>query len=165
MFLSLLLDSMSRPNELVFNGPVTAFEIDELSNLLGNDELEVQHYDVKGHGVKELIDIIFNDFNTIVFARDLLVGKAFEESYKVLVAAFQYLTKKGKKVESISAERDFLTVDGKSFRIQIITRPEQVANLVIHINSIPKDELIPKGDDNNVTVLIDEKGRITINVM
>lgn len=156
---------MPKPNELAINGPLTAFEMDEFSRLFENSKLEVHNYNVKAQGAKEIIDIIFNDFDVIVFARDLLVDKAFEKSCLVLMLAFQYFTRKGKKIDNIEAERDFLTVDGKAFRIRVVTKPEQFKNLTIHINSIPKDELIPKGDDNFVDVLINEKGHITINVM
>jgi hypothetical protein len=156
---------MSKSSELVVKGTLTDLERDEISRLFENDELEIDSYNVKSHGVKELIELIFNDFDTIVFVRDLILDKAFEKACVVLMLAFQYFTKKGKKVENLSVERAFLTVDGKRFTIQIIANPEQFKNFAIYINSIPKDELIPKGDDSIVTVFIDQKGRITINVM
>lgn len=156
---------MSKLNELVFNGPVSDSEVDELSELIGDSSIEVSHYNVKSHEVRELIDVVFNDFNTAIFVRDFVFGKVIEETYPLLKTAFQYFTNKSKKVESIGLEKDFLTVEGKAFRIRILTRPEQFDMLITHADSISKDELIPKGDDTFVDVLIDAKGRITINVM
>jgi hypothetical protein len=156
---------MHKVNEIVLNGPVIPSEIDELSELIGSSEVEVHHYSTKSQEVKELIDVIFNDFNTTIFVRDLLLSKAIEGAYHALKLAFQYFKGKGKKIEAIGLEKDFLTVEGKAFRIRILTKPEQFDMLITHVSSIPEGELIPEGDDTFVDVLIDAEGHITINVM
>lgn len=156
---------MPKLNELALSGPVTSSELDEISKLIGNDKVDIHHYHTKSQEVIDGINVIFNDFSTTVFIRDLLLSKAIEESYKALKLVLQYFKDRGRKIENIGLEKDFLTIEGKAFRIRFLTKPEQFDVLISLASSISEDELIPKGDDDFVDVLIDAKGHITINVM
>jgi hypothetical protein len=156
---------MSKLNEMALSGPITSSDIDEISKLLDSEKTEINHYSAKSQAVNEIIDVIFNDFSTTVFVRDLVLSKAIEEGYKALRLVFQYFKGKERKIENIGLEKDFLTIEGKAFRIRFLAKSEQFDMLVTIASSIPKDDLIPQGDDTFVDVLIDEKGHVTINVM
>jgi hypothetical protein len=156
---------MSKLNEMALSGPVTSSDLDELSKLLDSDKIELHHYSTKSHEVNEILNVIFNDFSTTVFARDFIIGKAVEEGYKALQLVFQYFKSKQKKIENIGLEKDFLTIEGKAFRIRFLAKSEQFDMLITIANSISKDELMPQGDDTFVDVLIDAKGHVTINIM
>ncbi len=155
---------MSRLNELVISG-ITASDVDELSKVLDDNSIEVYRRQVKSHSAVELVEVIFNDYNSVDFVRDMILGKAFDLAFSKLKLAIQYLINKGKKVDTVGVEKDFRTKEGKAFTISVLTNPNQLEVVFERVNSIPEEALTPTSEDTTVTILIDKDGAITITMI
>ncbi len=153
-------------NELLISGVLlSAEELKEAQAILQDEGTEVCILETKS--TSHLIQLIFNDFSVVAFVRDLIISSILSASYNKLKVVAQHLLRKvkGRAVETLCIEKNFVTENGVVFRLYIAAMADQMEQLIAALDTVSKDKLMPVVENSLVMVGYDEKGNLEITIM
>lgn len=128
----------------------------ELEALVNTNEIDIVQAHTRSADFVHAIQVVFDDFSAVTFARDAVIGKVVEMSisaaYRKVKPIIDRFTKKGSKVQSVCIEKDFVTAEGKPYLIYVVTNAEHFEQLVQQLGSIPPEKLVPNKANDVVIV-------------
>lgn len=139
-------------------------EIADIKVLLGDELFDIYEGKIKGFGLEELLQLVFTDFEPVIFVRDALFSELFKQTTRKLKAVIEYLRRK-RPVDSVAVEQIFQQENGSEFRLYIAVHPDQFERLLLELDFIPRERLVPQDPKGYIFIRYDEKGFLEITDM
>jgi hypothetical protein len=149
-------------------GAISDGEVRHLNKIYGEEEIQVYRLEVKSASTDPLhhaLEIVFHDFNVLVFARDFFLTELVKRLSKTilpyLTLSIQYFKKKSKKVHKISIVI-IVHCKGNPVKLHLEFNPEVEQEFLKAIEQF-LDQVIPQDfcDSKDVFILF-KSGQFTV---
>ena len=115
------------------------------------------------------IQVTFSDFNAVTFARDYVIGvvvqKALSVAYDKFKSVVQRYTNKRESVKSVCIEKSFVTEEGVPYTIYVVAGAEHFEQLMQQLGTIPKEQLLPRKENDTVVIKLNEDGEAETKIV
>lgn len=123
-------------SKLLISGKISHEEAKMLAHEFTYSEFEIRKYATKGatiSGIHDIVNLIFQDFNSISFLRDYLLGKLIEGIYNSMIGVISRLNQIGKVVNEVTILIDYHKQNGFPVFINISTKQNKFHILIREI--------------------------------
>lgn len=158
--------SVKKTNELLIQGNVSEKELGEINEFLQNENIKVTKLHTKAFDAGELIQLVFNDFEIIGFARDFVLASLLTYHFSKLSKVIDYLAKSKKNVNTIIIKIACENAAGDSFLLHVIVEPDKMEELVKLVDKKHlTDELKKVKSKSSVYITINKQSQLEVDML
>ena len=129
---------MKKKEILIDSDDLLEDELIELKNEYLSEQIDVFRYKKKGlAGIEDEIvrnvNIVFKDFSTISFTRDLMLSGLLGSSWLLLKKCFKYFSERKTEIENVKLDFE-LTINGKEIPVSVVFIAKDFSFLINNID-------------------------------
>lgn len=129
---------MKKKEILIDSDDLLEDELIELKNEYLSEQIDVFRYKKKGlAGIEDEIvrnvNIVFKDFSTISFTRDLMLSELLGSSWLLLKKCFKYFSERKTEIENVKLDFE-LTIKGKEIPVSVVFIAKDFSFLINNID-------------------------------